>query len=314
MMEIRSYQPGDEDAVVALWQATGLSVNPLNDPRADIDLCLSSGHGEVLVGLEVNALVATVMVGHDGHRGWYYYLAADPSHQRRGLGRAMVEAAEAWLTERGLPKVEILVRDINEDVQSFYQKLGYAREPVKTYSRRLDGRQHAPVAKTVETTVTYLEMTSPPMTPPVALPAEKLALLRAEKISVEYYRYLYDAVGAAWHWTDRKRLSDAELAAIIDDELVEVYVLYDDGEPAGFAELDRREGNDIELAFFGIITRFIGRRLGPYMLDWAIRRAWDHSPDRFWLHTCTLDHPKALATYQRAGFTVYGQEQHQQAL
>ena len=157
-------------------------------------------------------------------------------------------------------------------------------------------------------------MTEAPDSAPVQPPTDKLMLVRAHDIGLDFYRYIYSAVGDAWSWTDRKRLSDEELAAILGDEMVEVYILYVDGEPAGFAELDRRSGNDIELAYFGIVTRFIGRKLGPYLLDWAIRQAWSYGPDRFWLHTCTLDHPKALATYQKAGFTPYKQETHRQVL
>ncbi len=313
-MEIRIFEKADEDDVVELWDAAGLNINPLNNPRADIELCRTSGHGEVLVGVEGKDIVASVMVGHDGHRGWYYYLATHPEHQRKGYGRAMVEAAEDWLRRRGLPKVEILVRDINQDVLDFYDRIGYVHEPVKTLSKRLDGREHVPVGQTVETIVTSLEMTEAPDSAPVQPPTDKLMLVRAHDIGLDFYRYIYSAVGDAWSWTDRKRLSDEELAAILGDEMVEVYILYVDGEPAGFAELDRRSGNDIELAYFGIVTRFIGRKLGPYLLDWAIRQAWSYGPDRFWLHTCTLDHPKALATYQKAGFTPYKQETHRQVL
>jgi GNAT superfamily N-acetyltransferase len=103
-MDIRAYTPTDETAVIELWQATGLNINPLNDARADIALCTSTGHGEILIGEEDGALIATIMVGHDGHRGWYYYLATTPDRQRQGLGRAMVAAGEAWLGERGLDR------------------------------------------------------------------------------------------------------------------------------------------------------------------------------------------------------------------
>lgn len=103
-------------------------------------------------------------------------------------------------------------------------------------------------------------------------------------------------------------LSDEQLAAIIQDAAVEVYVLYVSGVPAGYAELDRRQFPDIELAYFGIIPEFIGQKLGPYLLRWSIDKAFSYSPRRLWLHTCTLDHPIALATYQRAGFRIYRTE------
>jgi len=311
-MDIRAYQDGDQEAVIALWLATDLGVNPLNDLADDIALCRDSGHGDILVGEDGGAIIATIMVGHDGHRGWYYFLATAPDRQRQGLGRAMVEAGEAWLRERGLPKAELMVRDINAQATAFYEALGYVPEPVKVLSRRLDEQVHKFVEKTVETTVTYLEMEAPPGTPPVSLPAERIALLRCTEPSAGFYRYLYDAVGRPWQWTNRTRLTDAELLEIITDEAVEIYVLYDEGEPAGYVELDRRAAPVIGIAYFGIIEHFIGRRLGPYMLDWAIRLAWSYGPERLIVDTCTLDHPKALPMYQRAGFTPYKQETVQQ--
>ncbi len=162
--------------------------------------------------------------------------------------------------------------------------------------------------ETIETVVTYLEMREPPSHPEVPTPARKLALLRAEKPSVSFYRYLYDAVGRPWTWVDRKRLSDEELAAIIEDEKVEIYVLYVAGVPAGFAELDLREKSEIEVAYFGLMPEFIGEGLGPFLLDWTIRRAWESVPSRLWMHTCTLDHPGALPLYQRLGFVPYKRE------
>jgi GNAT superfamily N-acetyltransferase len=307
-MEIRSFEEDDLESVIALWDECGLSVNPLNDPASDIALCRSSGHGEVLVGIIGENLVATVMVGHDGHRGWYYYLATTPTLQGQGLGRKIVAAAEEWLIERKLPKVEILVRDINQVAHSFYERLGYAHEPVKVLSRRLDGREHVPVQKTVDSTVTYLEMTSALERAPIPPPADKHAVLRSGKTSVAFYRYLFNTIGEDYNWTNVRLMSDEDLAVILDDEKVDMFVLYVDGEPAGFSQLDRRINNDIELMYFGIMPHFIGRRLGPWLLDWTIRHAWSLGPDRLWLHTCDLDHPRALPMYQKAGFNVYDQK------
>ena len=94
----------------------------------------------------------------------------------------------------------------------------------------------------------------------------------------------------------------------IEDEAVEIYVLYADGAPAGFAELDRRSRGEIELAYFGMMPFFIGRGLGRYLLAWAIERAWSYEPERLAVNTCTLDHPKALPLYQQLGFKPYKQE------
>ena len=157
-------------------------------------------------------------------------------------------------------------------------------------------------------TVTYLEMTSPDQR--LAVPAwdEPITIQRAERPTISFYRYLYDTVGADWDWYERRRLSDEALAAIVHDDAVEVYVLYVRGVPAGYAELDRRVEGEVEIAYFGLMPDYIGRGLGPALLDWALERAWSYGPRRVWLHTCSLDHPKALAVYRRAGFEVYDRE------
>ncbi len=156
--------------------------------------------------------------------------------------------------------------------------------------------------------VTYLEMTERPTDPGPPVPALKLALLRAEHPPVAFYRFLYDTVGGPWHWYDRRRMDDDELAAIVQDPAVEVYVLYVGGMPAGYSELDLRKMPDIEVAYFGLMPEFIGRGLGVYLLRWTIDQAWTREPKRLWVHTCNLDHPRALGLYQRAGFIPYGQE------
>lgn len=162
----------------------------------------------------------------------------------------------------------------------------------------------------IETTVTYLEMLEQPVRPATPTPSglAKLALLRAEKPTLSFYRYLYGAVGESLNWTDRLLLDDDQLRAIIDDPLVEIYVLYLGGVPAGYVELDRRAHDDIELVYLGLAPEFTGRGLGRYLLDWAIHTAWSHSPKRLWVHTCSLDDPRALPLYQRAGFVVYDQQ------
>jgi len=151
-------------------------------------------------------------------------------------------------------------------------------------------------------------MRKAPDPPAVLKPRPDLTVVQAVMPTVSFYRYLYNMVGEQWQWVDRHKLSDEQLAAIIRDPAVEVYVLYVNGVPAGYAELDRRQFPDIELAYFGIMPEFIGQKLGPYLLRWSIDKAFSYSPRRLWLHTCTLDHPKALATYRRAGFQIYSTE------
>jgi GNAT superfamily N-acetyltransferase len=155
--------------------------------------------------------------------------------------------------------------------------------------------------------ITYLQMLAhnERVVPP---PREGLAVAHAKEPSVAYYRFLYDNVGRDYDWTSRKKLSDAELAALLNDPRLEVHVLTADGAPAGFAELDRRVEGEVELVQFGLLPEFIGQGLGRYFLQWAIDRAWSYRPARFWLHTDTKDHPAALPNYLKAGFAVYKEE------
>ncbi len=301
-LEIRPFREADRAGVTALWRAT-LDIPPHNDPDRDIDFCRLSGHGEVLVASRLNETVGAVMVGHDGHRGWVYYLAVHPPWRRQGLGGKLMAAAEAWLAERGAPKVNLLVRPGNGAVQAFYERLGFAVEPRLNLGKTL-GSAPGPL----EVIVTYLEMTRQPVAPPPPRPVAPLAILRAETIGVAYYRYLYDAVGRPWRWHERRRMTDAELAAIVQDPKVEIYVLYCAGAPAGYAELDRRREGEVELAYFGLAPAHIGRGFGPWFLHAALGAAWTGAPRRVWVHSCSLDHPKALVLYQRAGFSPYRQE------
>ncbi|NQV99512.1 MAG: GNAT family N-acetyltransferase [Rhodospirillales bacterium] len=163
------------------------------------------------------------------------------------------------------------------------------------------------MAAKISSVITYLEMTSRPSSPTPARPAVKMALMRAEKPTLSFYRYLYNAIGEDWLWWERRALSDSQLSAIIHHDLVEIYVLYVGGVPAGYGELDRRQGNDIELAYFGLVPEFIGQKLGGYFLRWMIDQAWSYAPERMFVHTCTEDHPAAIHNYQRHGFEPYKQ-------
>ncbi|MCH2211051.1 MAG: GNAT family N-acetyltransferase [Fuerstiella sp.] len=159
-----------------------------------------------------------------------------------------------------------------------------------------------------DVTVYYLEMFARPrldMRPP----REGLTVRHVPAPTVTYYRSLYDAVGKEYKWLSRRKLTDHDLAAILDDPQNELYVLHVDGAPAGFAELDCRRPPEVELTQFGLMSGFIGQGLGTWFLQWTIDRVWNRPPARFWLHTCSLDHPAALPTYQKAGFIRYKVEQ-----
>lgn len=139
MIEIRPYRD-EEGALIALWRDCGLT-RPWNPPEADISLVRRSGHGEILLALQGEAVIGSVMVGHDGHRGWVYYLAVAPQQRRGAIGRRLMRAAEDWLKARGLRKLELMVRNGNAEVLGFYDRIGYVPEPVVVMSRWLDGTE-----------------------------------------------------------------------------------------------------------------------------------------------------------------------------
>jgi GNAT superfamily N-acetyltransferase len=157
----------------------------------------------------------------------------------------------------------------------------------------------------LEDTITYLEMMGRPAGRRMPAPLDQVALMRAESCTVSFYRYLYNTVGEPWLWFERRLIDDAALAALIAKPTIEIFVLYVRGVPAGFFELDTAAPRETKLCYFGLIPDFIGRRLGPFLPQAAIDQAWSRPLDRFWLHTSTFDHPKALGVYQQAGFTVY---------
>jgi len=167
------------------------------------------------------------------------------------------------------------------------------------------------VNRRLDVTITYLEQRQRPVLPAPARPPFKVAILRAERPPVHFYRYLYDVVGRPWKWVSRKRLSDAEVAEIIHHPDVRLYVLYIAGSPAGMAEVDGREAGIADVKFFGLAPEFIGRGLGRFFLVNIIDLAWSTGPKSVRLETCTLDHPAALPLYQKLGFTVYDQRQGQ---
>jgi ribosomal protein S18 acetylase RimI-like enzyme len=136
-MLIRGFEAGDTDAVVALWEACEL-VRPWNDPRKDIARKLAVDDGLFLVAELDGAIVASVMAGYDGHRGWVNYLAVAPARRRNGLARALMADAEARLAARGCPKVNLQVRDTNTDVLAFYERLGYAVDAAVSMGKRLE--------------------------------------------------------------------------------------------------------------------------------------------------------------------------------
>jgi ribosomal protein S18 acetylase RimI-like enzyme len=124
MITIRAFEERDTEMVVSLWQSAGLT-RPWNDPYRDIARKLTVQRELFLVAEDAGAVVGTVMAGYDGHRGWLYYLASDPTRRSEGIGTALVDAAEALLLKMGCPKVQLMVRPENPAAQGFYDRLGY---------------------------------------------------------------------------------------------------------------------------------------------------------------------------------------------
>ncbi len=151
--------------------------------------------------------------------------------------------------------------------------------------------------------VTYLEMREPPAEP---VPTSTLSLQRLEQPRPERYRELFRLVGSSWLWFSRLIMDDSALTAIIHSPGVEVFAVVDEsGSDAGMLELDLREAGQCELAFIGLVPELAGKGHGKWLLAEAVRRSWRDDVTRVHVHTCSLDHPAALAAYRRAGFVPY---------
>ncbi len=137
MLTIRSFVPADRDALIALWRVCGL-VRPTNDPARDIARKQRVRPDLLLVGTVGTEVVASAMVGYEGHRGWINYLAVAPAHRQRGFGRALLAEAERRLRAEGCPKINLQVRSDNAEALAFYRAVGYAIDPVVSLGRRLE--------------------------------------------------------------------------------------------------------------------------------------------------------------------------------
>jgi ribosomal protein S18 acetylase RimI-like enzyme len=142
-LTITAVEDDDIADVIALWQRCGLT-RAWNDPAGDIALARREANATVLLGRNEGALVASVLVGHDGHRGWVYYVSVDPDHRHKDYGRAIMTAAENWLRARGIQKLQLMVRGDNAQVHAFYKSLGYYDQERVTFAKWLDGREPTP--------------------------------------------------------------------------------------------------------------------------------------------------------------------------
>jgi len=151
--------------------------------------------------------------------------------------------------------------------------------------------------------VTHLEMHAPP--PPRRGPEGGWSLRRVVSPELAWFRALYRRIGENWLWYSRLVMPDADLAAILMSPQVEVYALESEGRDEGLLELDFRTPGNCELAFFGVTEPLIGSGAGRWLMNRALERAWSAPVSRVWVHTCTFDHPSALAFYQRSGFRPF---------
>jgi GNAT superfamily N-acetyltransferase len=305
-MRIRRYREDDFHAVARLWDSVGFNVPP-NDPARDIPFLTKHANAALFVDEDDGAIIGSVMGGHDGHRGWIYRLAVNPGRRGEGRGRALMSEIETWLAARGLIKVELMIRGSDRAVEKFYEHIGYELSDRTVMARLFGEEERRSAIPRIPVVITYLEMTERPAHETARHPSGKIAILRAEKLPVHMFRYFYRAIGARWFWWERCRITDDAVAAIIHDPQVEVYLLNVEGCPAGYVEIDRRKNATANLNYMGLIPEYIGSGYGRYLLQQSLELAWAKNPGRVTVDTCTLDHPGALRSYQRAGFTPYSQ-------
>jgi len=166
-----------------------------------------------------------------------------------------------------------------------------------------DGYTDVPAGK-IAAIVTCLQMFGPPAhCPETVNPC--WTLTRRDRPDLNWYRDLFRRVGEQWLWYSRLRLPDDALRKILHDPDVQVYVFRSNDCEAGLLELDFRRPDECELAFIGLMNAHIGQGAGRWLMNRAIELAWSQPIQRFWLHTCSLDHPAALAFYQRSGFIAF---------
>ena len=163
----------------------------------------------------------------------------------------------------------------------------------------------------VEIDITYLEMTDPSQLIPKRVDVAGLEIRRAEIPLPELNRFLYTAVGGDWYWVDRLGWTYQQWSDWVARPNMHTWIAYLNGTPVGYVELDK-QGDDVELSKFGLLSKFIGSGLGGHMLTESIERAWDMGGSRVWVNTCSLDHPGALHNYQARGFKVYDQSHYTQ--
>lgn len=167
----------------------------------------------------------------------------------------------------------------------------------------------------VDVTTYYLEIPSR-ADAKLSLSADPaLQVIEAREALVPFYRFLYSAVGSDYNWTDRLAWSDEQLQEYLQRPNISLHVLYVNGTPAGYIELDTAPSEPgTEVAYFGLIPQFHGKGYGKHLLSYGIQKAFEGDPERVWVHTCSLDGAYALRNYQARGFQIYKTTTHQQLI
>ena len=160
----------------------------------------------------------------------------------------------------------------------------------------------------VEVTRTFLQLTEPEDLKPARMDGLHPRIERASQCPASFYRYLYSEVGRFYHWTDRLPWTDDEIRSHLSRPEITLWVMYSEGAPAGYFELERHSDGSIEIAYFGLIQEFLGRGFGKHLLTVAAEQAWSDGANRVWLHTCTLDDAAAMPNYRQRGFAPFKKE------
>jgi len=166
----------------------------------------------------------------------------------------------------------------------------------------------------IQVTRTHVELAEPKALRPSPSPDPRARVERVESCPASFFRYLYAEVGRAYSWYERARWTDEQIRARLDDPAVSLYLLSVAGAPAGYFELEKHHDGSVEVSYFGLLREYHGRGLGKYLLTEAAQTAWALGAKRVWLHTCTLDHPGALANYLGRGFRPYKTETYEASL
>jgi len=160
----------------------------------------------------------------------------------------------------------------------------------------------------VEVTRTYLQLKHPDDLNSARVDDQRVRIERVADCPASFFRYLYAEVGRPYHWIDRLPWTHEQIRNHLSRPEITLWVMYSEGAPAGYFELERHDDGSIEIAYFGLLAEFLGRGLGKHLLSVAVQQAWSDGANRVWLHTCTLDDPAAMPNYLRRGFKPFKKE------